>query len=131
MSKKIKDPAPKSRKPGAKQRGTTAGAAAKNATATTTPKAPRTPSGPGERDPRLPKAGTVVQRAWHGKTYEVTVGESDFTFKGASYRSLSALAKEITGAASINGVAWWGLAPRPAPKPRSKDAKSETAKEAS
>lgn len=131
MSKKRKHPAPRSKSPSAKQRGSTAEAAAKDAAATTTPKAPRTPSAPGERDPRLPKAGTVVQRAWHGKRYEVTVGESDFTFKGASYRSLSALAREITGAASINGVAWWGLAPRPAPKPRAKDAKPETAKEAS
>ena len=131
MSKKSKHPAPRSKSPSAKQRGSTAEAAAKDAAAPTTTKPPRTPSAPRARDPRLPKAGTVVQRAWHGKTYEVTVGESDFTFKGASYRSLSALAKEITGAASINGVAWWGLAPRPAPKPRAKDAKPATAKEAS
>ena len=131
MSKKRKHPAPKSKKPGAKQRGTTAEAAAKDAAGPATTKPPRTPIAPRARDPRLPKAGTVVQRAWHGKTYEVTVGESDFTFKGGSYRSLSALAREITGAASINGVAWWGLAPRPAPKAKTKDAKPETAKEAS
>ncbi|MFO0932677.1 MAG: DUF2924 domain-containing protein [Planctomycetota bacterium] len=131
MSTKRKHPAPRSKTPGAKQRGTIAEAATKDAAAPATAKAPRTPSAPRERDPRLPKAGTVVQRAWHGKTYEVTVGESDFTFKGASYRSLSALAKEITGAASINGIAWWGLSPRPAPKAPAKDAKPETAKEAS
>lgn len=131
MSKKSTHPAPKSKKPGAKQRGTTAAAAAKDAAAPTTTKPPRTPSALRERDPRLPKAGTVVQRAWHGKAYEVMVGESDFTFKGVSYRSLSALAKEITGATSINGVAWWGLAPRAAPKVKTNDAKSVTAKEAS
>ncbi len=131
MSTKRKHPAPKSKKPATKQRGTPAEAAAEAAATAATTKAPQTPKAPRERDPRLPKAGTVIQRAWHGKTYEVTVGERDFTFKGASYRSLSALAKEITGAASINGIAWWGLSPRPAPKAPAKDAKPETAKEAS
>ena len=44
------------------------------------------------------------------------VNERDFTFKGEPYRSLTALARKITGARSINGVAWWRLATRPAPK---------------
>jgi len=131
MSNPSKNPAPKSKKPGAPRRAATKDATAKDAAAHATTKPPRTPRAPTERDPRLPKAGTVVQRAWHGKTYEVTVNESDFTFKGESYRSLSALARKITGAASINGVAWWGLAPRPPLNARTNDAKPATAKEAS
>lgn len=124
MSKSSKHPGRRATKPAAKKRGSTAEQPAKEVARGET-RAPKTPR---ERDARLPKPGTVLQRAWHGKTYEVTVNESAFTFKGKAYASLSALAREITGAKSINGVAWFGLAERPATK--AKDVKKAKASEA-
>jgi hypothetical protein len=79
----------------------------------------RTPS-PFTRDPRLPAVGTVLQRAYKGKVHEVTVREDGFLHEGETYRSLSALARKITGFASINGFLFFGLAKseKPsAPKP--------------
>lgn len=51
------------------------------------------------RDPRLPAPGSVVRRIYRGKLYEATVEEQGFSFLGKSYRSLSAIAKQITGTA--------------------------------
>jgi hypothetical protein len=67
-----------------------------------------------ERDPRLPAAGTVITRHYKGKDYKVTVLEDGFRYDGKEFRSLSALASEITGAESINGFLWWKLTERPA-----------------
>lgn len=116
MSKPSKNPARKATKTAPRKHVATNEVEAKDAAPPTTAKLPRRATAPRTRDPRLPKAGTVLQREWHGRTYEVRVNELDFTFKGESYRSLTALARKITGAASINGVAWWRLATRPAPK---------------
>jgi hypothetical protein len=112
MSKSRKHPARKGAKPAPKKRESTTEASAKQVTRGKV----REPKVPRERDARLPKPGTVLKRAWHGKTYEVTVNESDFTYAGDAYRSLTAVARAITKAKAINGVAWFGLAPRPAPK---------------
>ncbi len=63
--------------------------------------APRRP-GPVEasaRDPRLPAVGAVLKREYRGTTYKVIVGEDGFEFDGQQYRSLSAIAKKITGTA--------------------------------
>jgi hypothetical protein len=68
-----------------------------------------------DRDPRLPSAGTVITRKFKDKTYEVKVSESDFEFRGRKFASLSAIAKEITGA-QTNGFLWFGLIKRPAKK---------------
>jgi hypothetical protein len=54
------------------------------------------PVGP-KRDPRLPAPGTTLQRAYGGRTHEVTVHERDFEYGGERYRSLSKVAREITG----------------------------------
>jgi hypothetical protein len=55
-----------------------------------------------ERDPRLPAPGTVLTRR-HGKTeHRVTVLDKGFEYKGKPYRSLSKIAREITGT-SWNG----------------------------
>jgi hypothetical protein len=61
------------------------------------------------RDPRLPKVGTTIERVYKGKKLLVTVEAEGFTFGGKHYRSLSALAKHITGQI-INGFAFFGLA---------------------
>ncbi len=45
----------------------------------------------------LPR-GTILSREWHGAVYEVTAtGAGTFEFKGHLYRSLSAVAEQITG----------------------------------
>jgi len=46
--------------------------------------------------PRL-KTGTVLVREWHGTTHRVTVAEKGFLFRGKRYRSLSEIARTITG----------------------------------
>ena len=49
------------------------------------------------RDPRLPRAGTVVRRL-HGATeHSVTILDEGFEYRGEKYRSLSKIARVITG----------------------------------
>ena len=62
-----------------------------------------------ERDPRLPAAGTVIVRKHKGKEHRVKVLEDSFELDGKAYRSLTALAKFVTGYAAISGPAWAGL----------------------
>jgi len=49
------------------------------------------------RDPLLPTPGTVLVREHQGVEHRVTVLEDGFEFRGVRYRSLSKVAKEITG----------------------------------
>jgi hypothetical protein len=44
------------------------------------------------------KSGTRILREWHGQTHEVIVTESGYEYGGAGYRSLSEVARKITGA---------------------------------
>jgi hypothetical protein len=44
------------------------------------------------------KSGTRILREWHGQTHEVIVTGSGFEYGGAGYRSLSEVARKITGA---------------------------------
>jgi hypothetical protein len=60
------------------------------------------------RDPRLPEAGSLLSREFKGFAHEVQVLEREFTYRGRSYRSLSAIAKEITGT-PWNGFLFFGL----------------------
>jgi hypothetical protein len=69
-----------------------------------------------ERDPEtaLPlriKPGTRLIRQWHGAVHQVTVLENGFTYRGARYRSLSAIARTITGT-RWSGPAFFGLKTR-------------------
>ena len=59
-------------------------------------------------DDRLPTPGTLITREYKGRTLEVTVLENGFEFEGESYRSLSAVAKAITGS-HCNGYLWFRL----------------------
>ena len=68
----------------------------------------RTTRPAGQRDPRLPKPGTTIQRVYKGRTLLVRVLEDGFEYDGKPYRSLSALAKKVTGQI-VNGMVWWGL----------------------
>ncbi len=61
-----------------------------------------------KRDDGVPVAGTRIIRDWHGERHEVTVVEGGFEYEGRRYRSLSAVAREITGT-RWNGPAFFGL----------------------
>lgn len=73
--------------------------------ATQTRKDQRTPRG--VRAPTI-KPGTWLSRTWHGEVHEVVVLENGFDYRGARYRSLTAIAKRITGAA-WSGPRFFGL----------------------
>ena len=60
------------------------------------------------RDDRLPQPGTVLTRLYHGRAIRVNVMEGGFEFEGVRYRSLSAVAKAVTGS-HWNGMAFFGL----------------------
>ena len=59
-------------------------------------------------DPRIPPKGTVLTRRHSGIEHRVTVLERGFEYAGQTYRSLSAIAREITGTA-WNGFGFFGL----------------------
>src|SRR4051812_2998890 len=69
-------------------------------------KAPE-PAGP-KRDPRLPAVGTELKREFNGKMHVVAVEKDGFTYRGKPYKSLSAIAKQITGT-QWNGFLFFGL----------------------
>jgi hypothetical protein len=52
--------------------------------------------------------GTRLIREWQGRTYEVVVLDQGFSWQGTHYRSLSALARKITGTA-WSGPLFFGL----------------------
>ena len=52
---------------------------------------------PAKQDDRLPAPGLTIPRVYKGVEYIVTVMESGFEFEGELYKSLSAIAKKITG----------------------------------
>jgi hypothetical protein len=58
--------------------------------------------------PRI-KLGARLVREWHGRTHAVVVTEDGFEFEGRFYRSLTGIAREITGAA-WSGPRFFGLA---------------------
>jgi len=65
-----------------------------------------------EADDRLPMPGTLLKREYKGRTVQVRVLPQGFEFDGEVYRSLSAVARKVTGA-HWNGYHFFGL-----PKPR-------------
>jgi predicted trehalose synthase len=73
--------------------------------------APNTNATP--RDARLPAVGTVLERVHGDATHLVRVVEDGFEYRGQRHRSLSAIAKEITGT-TWNGFAFFGLAKKEA-----------------
>jgi hypothetical protein len=55
-----------------------------------------------------PIAGTRVIREWKGVEHSVTVRKDDFEYQGRPYKSLSAVARVITGT-RWNGLVFFGL----------------------
>lgn len=89
----------------------------------TIPKPPKTSAGAEHRtvaapaalgDDRLPIPGTVLTRTYRGRAHHVTVLPKGFEYDGEVYRTLSAVAKKITGA-HWNGFLFFGLA-KPGPE---------------
>jgi len=60
------------------------------------------------RDKRLPIPGTVIIKEYKGIKLEVKVLESNFEYRNKVYKSLTAIAKEITGA-HWNGYLFFNL----------------------
>jgi len=60
------------------------------------------------RDPRIPPTGTVIVRHFGDRDYRVTVTDEGFMLGRHRYRSLSAVAKAITGK-HWNGFLFFGL----------------------
>ena len=61
------------------------------------------------RDPASPKPGTILTRTYRGTKIIVTVrGDREFEWRGNVYRSLSAVAKAVTGS-HCSGNAFFGL----------------------
>jgi hypothetical protein len=61
------------------------------------------------------KAGTRFLREWQGETHIVSVTERGFLYREQAYRSLSAVAREITGT-RWSGPAFFGLKDRKSQK---------------
>ncbi|CAN5222650.1 hypothetical protein BH09PSE2_BH09PSE2_09690 [soil metagenome] len=64
-------------------------------------------SGQSAAAPRLPP-GTRLVRDWRGRTLEVVADREGFSFEGKSYRTLSQIAREVTGV-QWNGPRFFGL----------------------
>lgn len=59
-------------------------------------------------DADRPVAGTRLIREWQGIEHCVTVRREDFEYQGRPYKSLSAIARTITGT-NWNGLLFFGL----------------------
>jgi len=72
------------------------------------------------RPPDAPTPGTTIIRTWHDRELRVTVLDSGFEYGGKTYRSLSGVARAITGT-GWNGPAFFGLREtRQAARPKSR-----------
>jgi len=76
--------------------------------------------------PRRIKAGSVLIREWKGKSYRAVVMNDGYIYEGESYRTLSEIARLITGT-RWNGPRFFGLrkqaeeSPPKSPRGRSED----------
>lgn len=61
-----------------------------------------------KRDSRIPPAGTVLTKTYHGQTLEVKVLENGFEYQGKVYKSISRVAMEIVRH-PISGYIFFGL----------------------
>jgi Protein of unknown function (DUF2924) len=65
----------------------------------------------GKRKPGDPMPGTVLIREWHEQQIRVEVLDGGYEWDGAVYRSLTAVAKAVTGS-KWNGRLFFGLSER-------------------
>ena len=59
-------------------------------------------------DPRLPRPGTILTRTFRDQNITVQVLEKGFEYEGKVYRSLSAVARQISGT-QWNGFSFFRL----------------------
>lgn len=59
-------------------------------------------------DPRLPPPGNIVERQYKGKMIRVIVLQEGFEYEGRRYKSLTAIAKEVSGS-HCNGFLFFRL----------------------
>jgi len=60
------------------------------------------------RDKRLPIPGTIITKEYKGTSLEIKILEKSFEYNNKQYRSLTAIAKEVTGA-HWNGYLFFNL----------------------
>ncbi len=58
--------------------------------------------------PPLPRSGTVLVREWQGTTHHITIVNDGFLWNGSTHRSLSGIARAITGT-KWNGPRFFGM----------------------
>jgi hypothetical protein len=62
-----------------------------------------------------PVAGTRLIREWQGVEHCITVRDNDYEYQGRPYKSLSAIARAITGT-RWNGLVFFGIKSQRAPR---------------
>jgi hypothetical protein len=67
---------------------------------------------PTAADPRLPAPGSAIVRKYKGRTIRVIVMADAFEYEGERYRSLTAIAKKVTGS-HCNGFRFFGMEAKP------------------
>jgi|ERR1035441_1906528 hypothetical protein len=67
-----------------------------------------------QRDPRIPAPGSLLIVKHGRQTVRVTVLHSGFEYAGKPYRSLTAVARQVTGR-KVNAYGFFGLGPPPEP----------------
>lgn len=65
----------------------------------------------GAAQPKAPVPGTLFIREWHGERHEVRASEDGFIWREKKYRSLTAVAKAITGQ-HCSGNLFFGITQR-------------------
>gem|GEM_PF-4680471 len=118
MTKPKKSPAPKPTKATPKKAKAAPKAAAPKDAAAPQATPLTTPSAAKPRDLRLPAVGTSAVREYKGRGVKIKYLADGVEVDGKHFDSLSAAARHVTGAASINGFLWAGLikSGRPAAK---------------
>lgn len=74
------------------------------------------------RDSRIPPVGTILRRAFGGEEHDVTVCPTGFEYRGAHFKTLSAIAKHIAGT-PWNGYLFFGLEKRGREPAQARDSK--------
>ena len=72
---------------------------------------PRPQPQPARPEQKAPLVGTTLVREWHGQKIQVEVADGSYIWNGTPFRSLSAVAKAITGT-TWNGRLFFGLTER-------------------
>ena len=63
-------------------------------------------------DPRLPAPGNAIVRPYKGRSIRVVVRDDGFDYEGQRYKTLTAVAKQVTGS-HMNGFRFFKLEGRP------------------